>query len=339
MRAQPAATPMAFVRAIVLAYEKYGVDPSRALRATQITRAQLDREDARITALQMEKLAELAMQELDDETLGWFSRRLPWGTYGMLSRASLTAPNLGVALKRWCRHQALLTKELVLSLVVESGEARIEIEEHRRFGEMRELCLVTMLRFVHGYACWAIDSRIPLRRVTFPFASPPHRDAYPRMFPGPVSFDAPRAGFAFDAEYLGLSLRRDEHAMRTMLQRALQLTVVPYRRDRLLVHQVRELLERKPANTATALSRALHISIRTLHRQLSEEDSSLQRLKDDVRRRQAIELLARTSRPIKQIASTVGFGSEKSFIRAFRGWTGRSPGDFRRDAFAAKRSR
>jgi AraC-like DNA-binding protein len=330
---------MAFVRAIVLAYEKYGVDPSAALRATQITRAQLHREDARITALQMEKLAELAMRELDDETLGWFSRRLPWGTYGMLCRASLTAPNLGVALKRWCRHQALFTKELTLSLVASGGEARIEIAEHRRFGEMRELCLVTMLRFVHGYACWAIDSRIPLRKVTFPFSPPPYYDAYPRMFPGPVSFDAARAGFAFDAEYLALPLRRDEHAMRAMLQRALQLTVVPYRRDRLLVHQVRELLERAPASTAAALSRSLHISVRTLHRQLGEEGSSLQHLKDDVRRTQAVELLGRTSRPIKQIASAVGFENEKSFIRAFRGWTGESPGEARRAAHASKRSR
>ena len=32
-----AATPMAFVRAIVLGYEKYGVDPSAALRQAQIT--------------------------------------------------------------------------------------------------------------------------------------------------------------------------------------------------------------------------------------------------------------------------------------------------------------
>ena len=28
------------------------------------------------------------MQELDDEALGWFNRRLPWGSYGMLARAS-----------------------------------------------------------------------------------------------------------------------------------------------------------------------------------------------------------------------------------------------------------
>jgi hypothetical protein len=52
-QAPVAATPMAFVRAIVLAYEKYGVDPSAALREAQITPSQLRRPEARITAAQM----------------------------------------------------------------------------------------------------------------------------------------------------------------------------------------------------------------------------------------------------------------------------------------------
>src|SRR5690348_17854137 len=107
---------MAFVRAIALAYQKYGLSPDRALARARITPAQLRREDARIDAEQMETISATAMQELDDEALGWFSRRLPWGTYGMLCRASRAAPNLGVALKRWCRHHALLTDDVLLRL-------------------------------------------------------------------------------------------------------------------------------------------------------------------------------------------------------------------------------
>jgi len=71
---------MAFVRAIVLAYENYGMNPGEALKQAQITPAQLRRADARITAAQMETISGLAMQQLDDEALGWFSRKLPWGS-------------------------------------------------------------------------------------------------------------------------------------------------------------------------------------------------------------------------------------------------------------------
>ena len=324
---------MAFVRAIVLAYERYGVDPGPALKQARITPSQLQRPGARITAEQMETISATAMQQLDDEALGSFSRKLPWGSYGMLSRASLTAPNLGVALKRWCRHHRLLTDDILLSLSVSGPVATLAIDERSRLGPMREFCLVTTLRNVHGYACWSIDSRIPLLQAAFPYAAPAHHEAYPLMFRGPLRFDADRAGFSFDAQYLALPLRRDERALQLMLRRALPLIVLQYRRDRLLAQQVQALLRSQPAQAnADALAQALHVSVRTLHRQLRDEGASLQELKDRVRREQAIEQLCRSARPVKQIALAVGFASEKSFARAFRDWTGTSPSAFRQQA-------
>lgn len=322
---------MAFVRAIVLAYERAGADPAATLKLAGITPAQLAWPAARITAAQMETLCSTAMQELDDEALGWFTRRLPWGSYGMLSRASLTAPSLGVALKRWCRHHRLLTDDITIALSVAGPVATLSVEEHRPLAEMREFCLVTTLRNVHGYACWTIDSRIPLVQARFPFDEPPHREAYPLMFRGPLQFGAARAAIAFDARYLALPSRRDERALQTMLRRALPLIVLQYRRDRLLVQQVQALLRDRPADAVNAdtVAQALHVSVRTLHRQLQEEGASLQSLKDSVRREQAIEHLCRSARPIKQIATAVGFTSEKSFARAFRQWTGDSPSGFR----------
>ena len=49
-----------------------------------------------------------------------------------------------------------------------------------------------------------------------------------------------------------------------------------------------------------------------------------------MRRNKAIELLNRTDRPIKQVAQAAGFAGEKSFIRAFRAWTGYSPAEYRK---------
>jgi len=69
--------------------------------------------------------------------------------------------------------------------------------------------------------------------------------------------------------------------------------------------------------------------VRTLHRQLHEEGSSLQQIKDEARRDRAVELLNRSQRSIKQIAALVGFANEKSFSRAFRSWTGVPPQIFR----------
>lgn len=329
-----AATPMAFVRAILHAYHCVGMDPSQALARAQIGSDQVAIADARITAWQMEQISDAAMRELDDEALGWFSRRLPWGSYGMLARASISAPTLGVALKRWCRHHGLIAPDIALELGVTGDVATIRIKELSKHTPalMREFCLVSVLRNVHGLACWLVDSRIALLGAQFPFSPPAHVSAYPILFSGPITFGTDTACIRFDAQYLALPLRRDENALRQMLQHALPLTVLQYRRDRLLVQRVRQTLATDGAgmHNAQTLALLLHVSARTLHRQLKEEGATLQGLKDEARHVRAMDLLRRTQRPIKQVAEAAGFRNEKSFIRAFKAWTGQSPGDFRR---------
>jgi AraC-like DNA-binding protein len=357
---------------MVEAYARYGKDPSQALEMAQITPGALQQPDARITAWQMERLSETAMRELDDEALGWFSRRLPWGSYGMLARASISAPTLYVALSRWCRHHGLIAPDITLTLSTAGDTASISLSENGRYEDgvagvfaqvkeepatragdteqklrpprpspanrlpapLREFCMVSVLRNVLGVACWLIDSRIALLQANFPFAPPPHADAYAVLFPGPTRFQQAHAAIVFDAAYLKLPLRRDEKSLQQMLQNALPLTVHQYRRDRLLVQQVRQLLSNQPQDThsAEALAALLNLSPRTLHRQLRGEGATLQALKDQVRHGKARELLLRSQRPIKQVAAAAGFQNEKSFIRAFKTWSGQTPAEFRRTA-------
>ena len=330
--AQPAVTPMAFVQAILLAYERRGMSAEEALKAAHIAPEETHNLSARITAMQMEVFSGLAMRELDDEGLGWFTRRLPWGSYGMLARASLNAPTLGLALARWCRHHGLIEDDISLQLQTEGGRAKLIVTEHRDLGELREFCLVSVLRNALGLASWFIDSRLPILSAQFPFAKPAHASAYSVLFSTKTSFGATQAVVELDARYMDLPLKRDEAAMQQMLQRALPLMVRKYRRDRLLVQRVRQILTNTPEviHSARTLADELHVSTRTLHRQLKEEGATLQSLKDEMRQRKAVELLNRTDRPIKQVAQAAGFAGEKSFIRAFRGWTGHSPAEYRK---------
>jgi AraC-like DNA-binding protein len=336
--ASRAETPIAFIHEMIRAYRARGLDPSSALAKAQIAPNLLKDSQARVTAWQMEWMSEAAMRELDDEALGWFRRRLPWGSYGMLARASVTAPTMGVAMKRWCRHHNLLTDDITLSLSVTDGLAHIHLTEHPErhdLGQAREFCIVSILRNALGVACWLTDSRITLTHTQLHFPAPAHAASYRVLFEGRVEFDPaltpPVSRISFDAGYLSLPIRRDEAALQRMLQRALLLTVRPYRRDRLLVEKVRQVLvdHLEQARTADEVAAHLGLSTRTLHRQLKEEGASLQQLKDSVRRERALSLLLKTRKPIKQIAAEVGFGNDKSFMRAFRLWTGKTVDELR----------
>jgi len=326
---------MAFVKAIVRAYEARQMSALGALEKAQIPPDLINDAEERITALQMEALSDAAMRELDDEALGWFERRLPWGSYGMLARASISAPQLGLALARWCRHHGLMAQDIQLQLSEQAGIATLTLHESRPLESMREFCMLSVLRNIHGFASWLINEPISLLHASFPFSEPAHADVYKVLFaPGSIAFDAPVASLQFEARWLQAPLARDEAALNRMLQRALPIQVRPYQREKTLVQRVRHLLAAsgEEQQTAETLSRQLHLSQRSLHRQLKEEGISLQALKDDIRRERAIALLLRTSRPIKRVAQACGFLNDKSFIRAFRLWTGLSPSEFRKTA-------
>lgn len=331
MNNMAAETPVAFIRSIILAYKRYGKDPQGALHTAGIPPSLLHRADATVTAKQMEDFSRLAMQELDDEALGWFSRPLPWGSNGMLYRASLPSANLRIALSRWCRHYSLLTSDIQLSLDEKDEITTLNVREQTCLGELREFCLVSTLRNIHGFACWLIDSRIPLLRATFSYPPPHHIKAYRFMFRGTINFNRPQTSLSFNTGYLDLPIQRDDQDLRQMLIRPLPLIVLQYKRDKLLSWRIRHFVRTQgfELSNADSLATALNLSTRSLYRHLAEEGTSLQGLKNEVRREKAIQLLARSSNPLKKVATKTGFRSEASFARAFRKWTGLTPGEYR----------
>ena len=326
------ATPIAFIGCIYKALRDGGKDTSAWLSKVQITPYQLGDPHTSVTAAQMELASELAMRALNDEALGWFERALPWGSYGMLARASMGAPSLGTAMHRWCRHHGLLTQRVSLGLSPTSNElVDVYLEDHGVDHAFTEFCHVTLLRNLVGFSSWAVDSRLSLHRVAFAFAKPLHARAYEVLFPCEVHFDAKQTRMTLANDYLQLPLRRSEAALNAMLQRALPLTVRHFRRDRLLVQQVQALLRQHSQGlTANDMADHLNMSPRCLFRQLHDEGATWQQLKTQHAMGLATQALLTQDWPIKLVASHCGFANEKSFIRAFKEQVGTTPALFRK---------
>ncbi|EHR69304.1 DNA-binding domain-containing protein, AraC-type [Burkholderiales bacterium JOSHI_001] len=332
-------TPIALVHCLLRAYRKYGVSPDAALAKAQIDPELLTDPRARITSRQLEVMTATTMRELDDEAMGMYSRRVPWGSLEMLMRASMTSPDLEVALRRWCRFRRSLIEENTVELTIEDDQACLRVHEHQPLGEARDFAMLSVLRHAHGMASWLVDTRLPLTGVWFPGPAPTHHRAYSVMFPGPVHFGATQASMRFAAEHLKLPVRRDDPDTRAVLQHTSVLSIKPFRNDRLLVQRLRAMLSMQADHTVTAdeLARALNLSTRSLHRKLAAEGFRLQQLKDEARQTRALELLAHRDLPIKRVATLLGFGSEKSFARSFERWTGQTPLNWREAATAERR--
>ena len=74
------------------------------------------------------------------------------------------------------------------------------------------------------------------------------------------------------------------------------------------------------------IARELGFSRQTLYRRLKEEGTTFERVLDALRRRLALLYIDREGLGVKQTAYRLGFSEPASFSRAFKRWTGRSPG-------------
>jgi len=72
----------------------------------------------------------------------------------------------------------------------------------------------------------------------------------------------------------------------------------------------------------------MHRSLSTLQRQLSQEGTSYQEIRDEMRRQLATAYVRESKLSLGQIAYMLGFSDQSNFSRAFRRWTGVPPREF-----------
>lgn len=291
----------------------------------------LEAPHGRVTVAQFARLYRLLVDELDDETPGFFSRPLRGGTLKFLCLGLLDAPNLQVALHRYCQFFHVLLDEVAYQLVVDGKQASLRFIEKIPPQGNRVLVHELMLKLVHGIASWLIAEKIPPLKISCAYSQPQHSSEYLYFYPGEVAFDQPWTAIHFDRALLRKPVRQTKQQLSGFLQKAPADWIYVSFGERLLAHRVRDYLGQQQAGaTVQQVATALHLSVRTLSRRLAAEGTHFQAVKDEVRRDLAVQQLTSSDLPLATLSGQLGFEDLASFNRAFRNWTGSTPGSYRR---------
>jgi AraC-like DNA-binding protein len=240
---------------------------------------------------------------------------------------------LGQALDRSLRFYGLILDDIAGSLVRDGGEARIVLHERAAGANQRVFAHELLLMLLYGVSCWLIGRRIPILRTEFSYAEPAHSAEYRLMYCADLSFDRPNTIVAFEASYLELPVVQNERSLKEFLRTAPESILLKYKNSSSLTARVRRRLRQfLPGELPDfeGLTDELNMTPATMRRRLHEEGASYQSIKDQLRRDLAISYLSHSSRSVMDIALELGFSERSAFHRAFRKWTGASPGEFRR---------
>jgi AraC-like DNA-binding protein len=255
------------------------------------------------------------------------------GSFAMLVHAVIGCRDLGQALDRSLRFYGLILDDFAGALERRDGEASVVIRERIRDRNPRVFGHEVLLMLLHGVACWLVGRRIPILRATFGYPEPSHSSEYRLMYCNELSFDAAHTAIAFDAGYLDLPIVQNERSVKDFLRTAPESILVKYKNGSSLTARIRRRLRQLlPGEVPDfdQLSGELNMTTATLRRRLAEEGASYQGIKDQLRRDLAISYLSHSDRSVMDIALELGFSERSAFHRAFRKWTGASPGEFRR---------
>lgn len=319
-----------FVRAALRGAERQGHDCASLLRQLGIQPALLDEPRARIAPEQFARLMQLLWERLDDEYLGFGRLPSKRGTFAMMGHAIIHCRTLERALSRGALFYSLFPEAPAIRLEREGDWARLSVDDSTLW-DPDHFLVESLLVIWHRLGSWLIGQRIRLEEATFTYPQPAHVGEYELLFPCPRRFSAGRTSLLFHARYLAMPLLQDERTLKQFLQHSpADLLARPDGGDS-LISQIRRLLGRDCCTwpDLDAVAQQLHMSPQTLRRHLREEGSSFQELKDHLRRDLAIYHLGRDELAIQDIAEQLGFSEPSAFHRAFKKWTGLTPGAYR----------
>lgn len=329
---------VAFVRQAVDALTRRGFDPAPVLTGCGIDPALVASDSARVSAETFGQLWLRVAGVLDDELFGLDSRPMKVGSFATLTHLMLHTPTLRDALIRGARLVNLLIEDTQVELELDGPEATIGFVDVGRLPEARRIFAhETLFVMLHGLMCWLVRRRIVVQDAAFSYGRPAWAREYRHIVGERLRFGQPRTEFRFSAMDLSAPVVQSERSAREFLREAPRSFIVKYRNPQSVSVRVRRLLrdtapEDWPDFESLAARLGLHPT--ALRRRLEAEGSSY-RLEMGTRRRDlALQLLAEPGRSVIEVAQMLGFAEASAFHRAFRQWTGQSPGRYRRGRLA-----
>lgn len=274
-------------------------------------------------------LLDAAASALSDEAIGLSAaKRLPIGSLGDLDYALVTSTTLREGLDRLVRYYGVVTQRVRLSLVEDGSVARLVFERDEAGGRHSRHWAEFATAMIAQRIRQTVGREVRLVEVCFRHGPPTARAAHDAFFGVPVRFEGDADSFAIERSLLDSALPTASAALAEVLEA--RLREVASERDvaNATVDRVRRAIQQLLDEGKTGVEETaarLRTSPRTLQRELQQHGISHQQIVDEVRRERARHLLER-GLSVADVATRLGFAEPSAFFRAFRRWTGSSPG-------------
>jgi len=336
--------PISSVRYLLKAAEDQGVVIGPLLEELNINQVDLDTKEM-FSAYQYGVLYQGIIRLVEDESFGILSAgKVPNGTFRMMCHCIIHARSLAHAMHRVSDFYEICRGPSIKPVLIKKGRfakltfAPVEhsLEEDSATLDEENSCdrVRTTLSMWHHFISWLIGRRLELRAAYFSHPRPDNVNYFKTLFQSEVKFKQHSNALVFSAKYLDMPIIQTDDSLRSFLKTSPYQLLVMVGDDNSLKSQVMAMLGKdfsRETPSAEEVASLLHMSISTMRRRLTEENTSYQTIKDECRKEAAITYMSAPQLSINDIASLMGFDEPSAFFRSFKKWTGMTPSEYRRE--------
>lgn len=307
-----------------------GINPTHVLRRAKLPVDLFARKDGRMTPAEYFRLWRGLELTAETDVLPLkIGQHLSVEAFDPPIFASLCSTNLNAALQRLAQFKRLVGP-LTLLVEITAHQTRVTLDWYGNDEPIPQSLGAAELVFLTQLARLGTRTRIVPLQVEL-VDLPDKQTSYQAYFGVPLSGGSVNR-LTFSATYAEHPFLTENAAMLNVFEAGLAVKLSDLDKDASMKARVRRALhEMLPAGQSSIQETAnrLGMSKRSLQRRLSEESSSYQEVLNATRRALAHAYLSRSSVSLIEIAYLLGFQDGNSFIRAFRDWTGQTPGEYR----------
>lgn len=320
-------------RALIAACEPLGLDGDALLAEVGLDREQLVDPELRIPASSADALWQALAERTNDPDLALHAaERLPFGAYRVVDYLAANAPTLGGALERVAAYFPLIDPRARITIGEREGRHEVALVATRPGTAIRRQAAEYTLAALLLRTRAGIGLVFVPTRVCFSTAAPASTRELERVFGCPLEFDAERHALEFaDDDWTRVSPHADATLFEVLERHAAMLLATLPPASALVAELRRAITAELHAGepTLAQVGKRLGMSGRTLQRRLDDEQLRFGAVVDEIKAELAKARLEDRSLAICEVAFLLGFADQSAFNRAFKRWTGMTPGRWR----------
>lgn len=320
-----------FVKALLFRFHNQPDRAAQLLQDSGFAARSIEELGERVSPKPLAHLWLAVIRDLNDEFFGFDAHGMPMGSFALICRALIQAPTVGSALRRSLEYFGLFLRDIRCEVQIRGDRVVVVMRCQAHDEYLKAVMTETFLLMIVGLMCWLAGRRIPISHAQFEYGQPDHGDAI-LLWGSRVDFNARTTEIEFECRHLELPVTQDRQALYAFLRNAPQSVFLRFRNREgysARIHQRLMACGYEEWPTLEQVAGEFNVNLARLRRSLRREGFTYQELKDEARRLISFELLQTTSNSIAEVAHKVGFAEASAFHRAFKQWTGESPGSFR----------